>query len=148
MSALPPKADICSAQAGCPPWAKSELNFALPPNVRYACKLGGLYPHPRKRFRGAVRSLASYVRFGSKADICSAQEHVRFTSESGPCAAQKMSTKKFKHHAFNVKTSFDGRLLGYAHIGGKLCEACTDLSLRAHLLLQFLLRLRRLKCSI
>src|SRR5262245_63546524 len=27
-----------------------------------------------------------------------------------------MSTKKFERHAFNVKTSFDGRLLGYAHI--------------------------------
>ena len=32
------------------------------------------------------------------------------------CGA-KMSTKKFQHHAFNVKTNFDGRLLGYAYIG-------------------------------
>ena len=37
--------------------------------------------------------------------------------ESGPCAAQKMSTKKFEHHAFYVKISFEGRPLGYAHIG-------------------------------
>jgi len=62
---------------------------------------------------------------------------------------KKMSTKKFEHHAFYVKISFEGRPLGYAHtLGSKLCEARTDFSLRAHLLLQFLLCLRRLKCSI
>ena len=44
---------------------------------------------------------------------------VRFAPESGPCAAQKMSTKKFEHHAFYVKISFDGRPLGYANIGGQ-----------------------------
>jgi hypothetical protein len=64
------------------------------------------------------------------------------------CGAQKMSTKKFEHNAFYVKISFEGRPLGYAHIGEQTVRGSTDFSLRAHLLLQFLLCLRQLKCSI
>ena len=35
----------------------------------------------------------SYVRFGSKADICSAKRHVRFTPNSDIDCAFRMSTK-------------------------------------------------------
>src|SRR5262249_9367331 len=39
---------------------------------------------------------APHVRFGSKADICSAQRHVRFTPESGHCETAYFLMQSFK----------------------------------------------------
>ena len=40
-----------------------------------------------------------HVRFGSKADICSAKAHVRFTPKSGHLSA--LGQKRTFHHSFD-----------------------------------------------
>jgi hypothetical protein len=52
-----------------------------------------------------------------KADTCSALANVGYGPKADMFLAQKMSAKKFEHHALYVKVSFEGRPLGYVHIG-------------------------------
>jgi hypothetical protein len=83
-----------------------------------------------------------------KADTCSALANVGYGPKADMFLAQKTSAKKFEHHGLYVKLALKGGHWATSTLGGKLCEARTDFSLPPHLLLEFLLCRRRLKCSI
>src|SRR5215470_12695779 len=82
--------------------AKSNVRFA--PNsdraTHFGC-VGGKYPRlvGERTYTDRMKTPA-HVRFGSKADICSAKRHVRFTSESGhvQCTSQCPLWAKSGHH--------------------------------------------------
>jgi len=58
----------------------SEDAVVLPSSVMNSRRL---IASPRGLGLGIVSGRTSYVRFGSKADMCGAKSHVRFTPESG-----------------------------------------------------------------
>ena len=53
----------------------------------------------------------AHVRFGSKADICSAKEHVRFTPKADMCSATLMSALCQKRTSGHLFDHFVGALL-------------------------------------
>ena len=69
-------------------------------------------PHTRSRFWGIVATQMAileglgHVRFGSKADMCSALAHVRFTPESGHVRMSALGQKR-THAPHKKRSLFD-----------------------------------------
>jgi hypothetical protein len=105
------------AQAG-PPVTATKVNRKKNPTRRIRTH-AYLYSRPSMAFSCA-----------QKCDQFGAQKAVPiYPQKRTMCEGGKMLTKRFEHHAFCVKISFDGRPLGYTHIWGKSCAKRAPISL-------------------